>query len=80
MHLIILKDPIPQLNNFMKPRVDKKSGKITGCEWWSSNQTDRIVIKMSDIVGQDMNMKSDLTESQYKLYKNDKGEQVAFHI
>ena len=35
---------------------------------------------MTDIVGQDMNLKSDLTESQYKIYKNNKGEQVAFHI
>ena len=35
---------------------------------------------MSDIVGLDTNLKSDLTESQYKVYKNDQGEQVAFHI
>lgn len=63
MHLIILKDPVPQINNFMKPRVDKKSKKITGCEWWSSQADDRVAIKMSDIMGQDMNLKSDLTES-----------------
>lgn len=51
MHLIILKDPVPQINNFMKPRRDKKTNLITGCEWWSSKQEDRIAIKMSDIVG-----------------------------
>ena len=47
----------------MKPRVCKKQKKITGCEWWSTNKVDRITIKMSDIVGNDMNLKSDLTES-----------------
>lgn len=79
LHVIVLKDPVPQLNNFMRSRRDQ-DGKITGVEWWSSKENDRIVIPMGDIVGGNMNIKSDLTESQYTLYKNDAGEQVAFHI
>lgn len=63
----------------MKSTVDEDSGKINGGEWWSSESNDRIEIKMTDIIDNNMNLKSDLTESIYKIYKNEKGEQVAFH-
>ena len=63
-NLVVLKDPIPQQNNFLKSRKCKKTDKITGGEWWSTEEQEgRITIKMSDIINENLNMKSDLTES-----------------
>jgi len=62
-NLVVLRDPIPQENNFLKPRRCKRTGVITGGEWWSTDKSDRITIKMSDIIDNNLNMKSDLTES-----------------
>jgi len=62
-NLIILKDPIPQEKNFLKSRKCKNTGKITGGEFWSTDKGDKICIKMSDIVGENLNLKSDLTEA-----------------
>jgi len=44
--------------------MNKKTKEIDGGEWWSTDKVeDRITIKISDIIGKNMNLKSDLTES-----------------
>ena len=77
--MIILKDPIPQDQIFFKQTLDD-DGTILGAEWWSSDKPDRIKIEIVDIINENQNFKSDITESNYMIYKSDKGEQVALHI
>lgn len=69
MHVIVLRDPIPEQINLLKSTIDD-DGYINGGEWWSSESNDRIKIKMTEILDDSMNLKSDLTESTYKIYKN----------
>ena len=74
-----MKDPLPRDQIFFKQTLDD-DGTILGAEWWSSDQPDRIKIEIVDIIGENHNFKSDITESNYTIYKNDKEEQVALHI
>ena len=79
MHVIVLRDPIPQQINFLKSSIND-DGLIEGGEWWSSEEDDKIVIKMRDIIEDNMNFKSDITESSYKIYRDDNKVQSVFHI
>ena len=74
-----MKDPIPG-KIYFKSTLDESNGRIKGAEWRSSDKPDRIVVKFDDIIGRNHNFKSDITESNYTVYKNEKGEQVALHV
>ena len=78
-HAILLKEEIPGDEILFKQTLDENDY-ITGAEFWTSEQPDRIKIEIVDIIGKNQNFKSDITESNYMIHMNDKGEEVAIHV
>ena len=78
--MIILNEPIPQDKILFKSTINPEDESIIGAEWWSSEEPDRLKIEFVDIIGRNQNFKSDITESNYTIYKNKEGEDIALHI
>jgi hypothetical protein len=72
-HLILLRDSIPGDEILFKQTLDEND-QIVGAEFWTSEEPDRIKIEIVDIIGQNFNFKSDITESNYMIHINDQGE------